>query len=359
MPPKTTQKKRYILGLETSCDETAAAIIDDNLNIKASVVASQIDIHKLTQGVVPEVAARTHTENIMPVVQQCLEQAGVKPDQFAGIAVTRGPGLITSLLVGLETAKALSFGWNVPLLGVNHIEGHILSNLIEAGGIKQGRITFAKSRLPIVILTVSGGHTELFTMRRPGHYTFLGRTRDDAAGEAFDKVAKLLGLPYPGGPSISKAALKGRATAYDFPRPMLKSGDYDFSFAGLKTAVLREVETMSQAKLKRATPDIAASFQQAVADTLLGKAEFALKEYKAQEFWLVGGVAANQLLRKDATRLAKRLNVKLQIPSFEFCTDNAVMIATAGLLRLRRGDQDKQGTLQADPNLDLIATLPA
>jgi N6-L-threonylcarbamoyladenine synthase len=344
-----------ILGIESSCDETAAAIVDSRLRVRAQVVATQIDLHRVTHGVVPEVAARTHTEKILPVIDECLRQAGVTPKDIDAIAVTRGPGLITSLLVGLETAKSLGFAWKVPVIGVNHIEGHVLSNLLERP--LSSAIKFDKKRLPLIVLTVSGGHTELLLMKAIGNYQLLGRTRDDAAGEAFDKVAKLLDLPYPGGPSISAAAEKGSETAFNFPRPMLVAKNYDFSFAGLKTAVAREVVAMSASTRKKQTPNIAASFQRAVVDTLLGKVERAIAQYRAREFWITGGVAANTLLRKEAERLATRKKTTVRIPSFALCTDNAAMIATVVALNpalARKANPAALLKIDADPNLDLV-----
>jgi N6-L-threonylcarbamoyladenine synthase len=359
-----------ILGIESSCDETAAAIVDARLQVRAQVVATQIDLHRVTHGVVPEVAARTHTEKILPVIDECLRQAGMTHKDIDAIAVTRGPGLVTSLLVGLETAKSLGFAWKIPVIGVNHIEGHVLSNLLEsrrhsplrragtsAAGESTGSLKFNKKRLPLIVLTVSGGHTELLFMKDIGNYQLLGRTRDDAAGEAFDKVAKLLDLPYPGGPSISSAAEKGSETAFPFPRPMLSAKNYDFSFAGLKTAVAREVAPMSARQRKQRTPDIAASFQRAVVDTLLGKVERAVTQYRAREFWIVGGVAANTLLRKEAQRLATRVKVAVRIPSFALCTDNAAMIASVVALNpalARKANPRALLAIQADPNLDLV-----
>ncbi|MFH0830550.1 MAG: tRNA (adenosine(37)-N6)-threonylcarbamoyltransferase complex transferase subunit TsaD [Parcubacteria group bacterium] len=359
-----------ILGIESSCDETAAAVVNGRLDLLSAVVSSQIDLHRVTHGVVPEVAARAHTEKIIPVIEATLRKAQVKPGELDAIAVTRGPGLITSLLVGLETAKSLSFALNIPLIGVNHIEGHVLSNLLTRRTGKRARgwlrssgaLRFEKKRLPIVVLTVSGGHTELILLREIGRYKLLGRTRDDAAGEAFDKVAKLLGLPYPGGPAISEAGKGGDATAFAFPRPMLNMPNFDFSFAGLKSDVARTVERLSPRQRRRYLADLAASFEQAVVDTLLGKALRALARYQARELWIVGGVAANQRLRSQAAQhfanLSRRIKgnraVHLEIPSFEFCTDNAVMIAAVGALKYKRGAYDRIASLQADSNLDLV-----
>lgn len=363
-----------ILGIESSCDETAAAVVNERMQVVSSVVASQIDLHRVTHGVVPEVAARAHTEKILPVIDECLRRAKLSAKKIDGVAVTYGPGLITSLLVGLETAKALAYGWNVPLIGVNHIEGHMLSNLLVPRGGR--RLVFDKKRLPIIILTVSGGHTELYALRDIGNYKLLGRTRDDAAGEAFDKVAKLLGLPYPGGPAISSAAEKGNPGRFSFPRPMMSArgaARFDFSFAGLKSAVAREIEKFEKNRARsglsqQIIADMAASFEQAVVDTLLAKASLAVTENKAKELWIVGGVAANTRLREQGRGLARSKKISLRIPSFEFCTDNAVMIAAVGVLRLHEGRASRQKklmqatnglpkvlrTLEADPNLDLV-----
>ena len=374
-----------ILGIESSCDETAAAVLNGRLDVLSSVVSSQIELHRVTQGVVPEVAARAHTEKVIPVIAAALKKAQVQPNDLDAIAVTKGPGLITSLLVGLETAKSLAFALNIPLIGINHIEGHVLSSLLTSRraapaakvparrkGAARGSLTFDKKRLPIVVLTVSGGHTELLLLRELGRYQILGRTRDDAAGEAFDKVARLLGLPYPGGPAIGTVAQKGDPTRISFPRPMLNMPNYDFSFAGLKTAVARELDTYTQAQIKKVLPDIAASFEQAVVDTLLGKAFRAIEQYNARELWIVGGVAANKRLRSQAAKRAQATSVartaksaqakthvqqskiKLVVPNFEFCTDNAVMIAAVGVLKYRQNKFDRIPSLQADPNLDLI-----
>ena len=352
-------KPSLILGIETSCDETAAAVVDLSLKVLGSVVSSQIELHRVTHGVVPEVAARAHTERILPVIAECLRRAKARPRDLAAIAVTRGPGLITSLLVGLETAKALSFAWKIPLIGVNHIEGHVLSTLLAP--MTGPKLKIKKGRLPIVVLTVSGGHTELMLLKDIGTYKILGRTRDDAAGEAFDKVARLLGLSYPGGPAVALAALKGNSTRFLFPRPMLDQNNFDFSFAGLKTEVRRTVESLTSLTRKsrgaraKWLPDVAASFQKAVVDTLLGKAGRALDQLKARELWIVGGVAANQQLRTQAHALAKSKSVTLRIPSFEYCTDNAVMVAAVGAVRFKKGTINDLSKLKADPNLDLLA----
>lgn len=317
-----------ILGIETSCDETAAAVVEvkgNRFTLLSNVVASQILIHKKTGGVVPEVAAREHAMTIIPTVQAALEQAGVWPSGRSGrararpridlIAATAGPGLITSLLVGAETGRTLAYAWKIPFVATNHIAGHLYSSLLMNQPI----------RYPALALIVSGGHTELQLIKKKGQLTCLGTTRDDAAGEAFDKTAKLLGYPYPGGPALSRAAEGGNPRAIPFPRPMIDSPDYDFSFAGLKTSVLYHLQA-----LKRfSSADIAASIQQAIVDVLIAKTVRAAKEYKVKTVILAGGVAANRTLRKELADQISALGKHMIIPDFKFCTDNAAMIAAA------------------------------
>ncbi len=336
----------HILGIETSCDETAAAVVEvrgGQFAILSSVVASQILIHQKTGGVVPEVAAREHTVTVIPTVQAALELAGVwtagswstRPGHARArgmrasaqslhvqtvlrpnidlIAATAGPGLITSLLVGAETGRTLSYAWNIPFVAVNHIAGHLYSSLLMNQPI----------RYPALALIVSGGHTELQLLKKKGQLKCLGTTRDDAAGEAFDKTAKLLGYPYPGGPALSRAAEGGNPYAIPFPRPMIDSPDYDFSFAGLKTSVLYHLNALK--RFSRA--DIAASVQQAIVDVLVAKTVRAAKEYKVKTVIMAGGVAANRTLRKELTDQITALGKKIIIPSPELCTDNAAMIA--------------------------------
>lgn len=331
-----------ILGIETSCDETGAALVEDGVRIRSNVVASQIDLHAQYGGVFPEVASRAHIEAISYVVGQALDDAQVTLDDVEAIAVTRGPGLAGSLLVGINYAKGLALGRGLPLIGANHLEGHVYSlMLIE----RESPVQF-----PIVCLIVSGGHSEIVLITGHGEYTHLGSTIDDAAGEAFDKVARLLGLPYPGGPAIQRAAQDGNPRAYDFPRAMRGEG-YDFSFSGLKTAVLRAVQTpytgkrppkgegMTPDQLRDdvQVPDVAASFQAAVVDVLVEKTLRAAAEYNATEVWIAGGVSANALLRQE---MSAHSPLPVRCPPLKLCVDNAAMIASAGYFRYIQGYRD-------------------
>ncbi|HVO44460.1 MAG TPA: tRNA (adenosine(37)-N6)-threonylcarbamoyltransferase complex transferase subunit TsaD [Aggregatilineales bacterium] len=345
-----------ILGIETSCDETAAAIVEDGIRIRANIVASQIATHSQYGGVFPEVASRMHVEAISPVVAQTLAEAKVAPDQVDAVAVTVGPGLAGSLLVGVNFGKGLALGWGKPLVGVNHIEGHIHSLWLTEDADK---ITF-----PVLCLVVSGGHSELLLMRDHGQYEMLGNTLDDAAGEAFDKVGRLLGLPYPGGPAIEAAARQGNAEAYNFTRPML-DGSFNFSFSGLKTAVMRAVQVPSESR-KRARgaeslepgklrPDVnvsdaAASFQAAAVDMLVDKTVKAALAANVTEILMAGGVSANQLLRKE---LQRRTELPVRYPPLNLCTDNAAMIASAGYFRWLSGQRDGL-RLDVEPMLALV-----
>ncbi|HEX3946649.1 MAG TPA: tRNA (adenosine(37)-N6)-threonylcarbamoyltransferase complex transferase subunit TsaD [Acidimicrobiales bacterium] len=338
-----------VLGIETSCDETAAAVVEDGRIVRSSIVSSQVDLHARYGGVVPELAGRAHVELFTQVVTEALVAAGLPagPDAGAGgaagvdaVAATCGPGLIGSLLVGLSGAKGLAMSWGVPFVGVNHLEGHLFASLIEQPDLGW----------PLVVLLVSGGHTLLVEMRGPGDYRLLGQTIDDAAGEAYDKVARYLGLGYPGGPVVDRIAGTGDPTAFAFPRAMADDG-YDFSFSGLKTSVVRTVERHPDA----ATEDVAASFQQAVVDVLVAKAARAVAEIGARGLCIGGGVAANSLLRRRIAEAADRLGVPAYLPSLAMCTDNAAMVAAAGSWRL---DHDGPSPLDlgADPNLFLPLT---
>jgi len=321
-----------VLGIETSCDETAAAVVADGSDVRSSVVASQVDLHARYGGVVPEIAGRAHVELLMPAVEEAMASAGIeRPD---AVAATYGPGLIGSLLVGLSAAKGLSMSWEVPFVGVNHLEGHLFAPVIEEPSLEW----------PLVVLLVSGGHTLLVEATAPGRYRLLGQTLDDAAGEAFDKVARYLGLGYPGGPAIDRVAGEGDPAAFDFPRAMADAG-FDFSFSGLKTAVVRTVERHPEAK----TPDVAASFQEAVVDVLVTKAARAVREVGAKALCLGGGVAANSLLRR---RAKEAVDVPAYLPSMAMCTDNAAMVAAAGSWHLEH-DGPSPLSLAADPNLFL------
>lgn len=336
-----------ILGIETSCDETAVALVEDGKIIHANVVASQLKLHKRFGGVVPELASRAHLQAIPLVLKEAYLQAGVSPRDIEGIAVTYGPGLIGSLLVGIAVAKSLSYVYNLPLLGVNHLEGHIHSASLNHS-----------VNPPFVSLIASGGHTSLIFVRGDGDYELLGATRDDAAGEAYDKVAKLLGLEYPGGPIIDKLAQKGDKDKIKFPRPYLP-GSFDFSFSGLKTAVLYYLR--DRKKLSATIPelkateiaDIAASFQAAVVDVLTEKSLRAVKEMKVKTLVVGGGVTANHSLRKVLRERAKESEIEIYMPPPDLATDNAAMIAVAGYYRLRQGQRSDTLTLNAVANLNL------
>lgn len=333
-----------ILGIETSCDDTAAALLESNeagFVLHSNVVSSQIDIHKVYGGVVPEIAGRKHADTIVPVVREAL--SGVKPDV---IAVTAGPGLVTSLVVGVEMARGLSYGWNdVPIVRTNHIEGHICSVLL--GSDRPNTIPF-----PAIALVVSGGHTELILMRDHGVYELVGKTRDDAAGECFDKVAKLLGLEYPGGPKISALATDGRRDAIDLPRPMMDAENFEFSFAGLKTAALYYLRDHPDV----AHTDFCASFEQAIVDVLVHKTIRAAKRFAPRTIILSGGVSANQLLRDTLTRtVAHELpDTEMLIPELRFTADNAAMIAMAGYFHAIKNDFTSWRDIQADPAWELV-----
>ena len=312
-----------ILAIETSCDETAAAIIENGRALLASTVASQMDIHARYGGVYPEVAARQHVLSILPVIEQTLAQAHLALSDINAIAATRGPGLAGSLVVGLNAAKGLALGANLPLVGVNHLEGHIYSAWVY----NSGEMAIPEPEFPLLALLVSGGHTELNLMDAHLSYQRLGATLDDAAGEAFDKVARLLGLPYPGGPSVQKAAEGGDPTAFKFPRAWLE-GTWNFSFSGLKTAVLKECKRMEGSPLPVA--DLAASFQAAVVDVLFNKTMNAAREFDSKQIVVGGGVSANKPLR-DAFLAQEEFPIN--IPRISLCTDNAAMVAAAGYFR--------------------------
>jgi N6-L-threonylcarbamoyladenine synthase len=323
-------KPARILGIETSCDETAAAVIENGRTLLASTVASQIELHARFGGVYPEVAARQHVLAIQPVIEQTLARAHMAIGDLDAIAATRGPGLAGSLVVGLNTAKGLALGSGLPLVGVNHLEGHIYSAWINPENDHRS----PKPKFPLVALLVSGGHTEIILMEKHLSYRRLGATLDDAAGEAFDKVARLLNLPYPGGPSIEKAAQNGNANAYKFPRAWLE-GTWDFSFSGLKTAVLREIKRLEGKELP--VEDLAASFQAAVVDVLFQKTMNAASEFGVKQVIIGGGVSANKALR-DAFETQQKYLVN--IPPLSLCTDNAAMIATAGFYLYASGKID-------------------
>ena len=318
-----------ILGIETSCDETAAAVVVDGRRILSSVVSSQT-IHAEYGGVVPEYASRAHMQTIVPVVQEALDRASIGYDDVEAIAVTNRPGLVGCLLVGVSFAKALAYSLGVPVVGVDHIEGHLFAARLEE----------PEMMLPAVSLIVSGGHTELVRIDGWGRYRTLGRTRDDAAGEAFDKVGKLVGLPYPAGPTIERLAEGGDATAVDFPRAMMESGNIDFSFSGLKTAVRYEIERSGALPEGRRLKDFLASFQAAVVDVLVAKTIRAAEHESAASVCLGGGVAANESLRLALAGEAARLGFPLVVPPKGLCTDNGAVIGAVGDFLVQRGADD-------------------
>jgi len=326
-----------VLGIETSCDETAAACVMGGADVLSSVVSSQVDLHAQYGGVVPEIASRAHLELITPVIARAMVEAGVVDSRVDAVAATVGPGLIGSLLVGVATAKALALTWEVPFIGVNHLEAHLYAAFLEDPELE----------LPMVVLLVSGGHTMLVSMEDHGRYRLLGQTIDDAAGEAFDKVARYLGLGYPGGPAIDREAMRGDPAAIDFPRAMLHEG-LDFSFSGLKTSVINYVRKHPEV----ATADVAASFQQAVVDVLVAKARKAAELTGARALALGGGVAANSLLREQLLGACVADGLRGFLPSRVMCTDNAAMIAAAGWHRWRLTGPDGLDT-GADPNIRL------
>lgn len=339
------KKDEFILGIETSCDETAASIIKNGKEIVANVVASQIESHKRFGGVVPEIASRHHVEQITVVLEETLEQSGVTMEEVDAIAVTEGPGLVGALLIGVNAAKAISFAHDKPLVGVHHIAGHIYANQLVTD-----------LQFPLLALVVSGGHTELVYMEKHGSFKVIGETRDDAVGEAYDKVARTLNLPYPGGPHIDRLAQEGEANI-PLPRAWLEEGSYDFSFSGLKSAVINTLHNASQKGQKIEPANLAASFQESVIEVLVTKTIKAAKEYGVNQVVLAGGVAANKGLRaalKESFRELK--DVELVIPPLSLCTDNAAMIATAGSVFYQLGKRSPL-SLNGNPGLDLEKAL--
>ena len=318
-----------ILALESSCDESAVAVYDDVAGLLSHEIHSQVDLHRVYGGVVPELASRDHVRRLLPLLKTALADANTAPDQIDGVAYTAGPGLIGALLTGAALGRSLAYAWNVPAIAVHHLEGHLLAPLLEPD----------PPPFPHLALLVSGGHTMLIDVAAPGSYAVLGETRDDAAGEAFDKSAKLLGLPYPGGPELAKLASQGRAGRFDFPRPMLDRPGLEFSFSGLKTAVSLAVKNCEKAGgLDAATrADIAAGVQQAIVDTLIGKTLRALEQTGYETLVVAGGVGANRSLRERLAEGARRAGARVYYPRIEFCTDNAAMIAVAGMARLKAG----------------------
>jgi N6-L-threonylcarbamoyladenine synthase len=335
------KKDQLIMGIETSCDETAVAIVKNGREIIANVVASQIDSHKRFGGVVPEIASRHHVEQITIVLEEAMQQAGIAFSDLDAIAVTEGPGLVGALLIGVNTAKALAFAHDIPLVPVHHIAGHIYANRLVS-----------EMKFPLLALVVSGGHTELVYMKEHGDFTVIGETRDDAAGEAYDKVARVLNLPYPGGPHIDRLAQAGKPVI-DLPRAWLEEGSYDFSFSGLKSAVINTVHNAEQRGETISPENLAASFQQSVIDVLVTKTVKASREFAVKQVMLAGGVAANKGLRAALTEAFQQFpEIDLVIPPLSLCTDNAAMIAAAGSIMFEKGVRADL-LLNANPGLDI------
>ncbi len=339
-----------VLGIESSCDETGVAVYDAAQGLLAHRVYSQVELHARYGGVVPELASRDHVRKLLPLIQATLDEAGLIPADLDGVAYTAGPGLIGALLVGATVAEGLAFGWGIPAIPVHHLEAHLLATLLEDPA----------PEFPFVALLVSGGHTMLIDVAAPGAYTVLGNTLDDAAGEAFDKTAKLLGLPYPGGAALAELATRGRAGRFDFPRPMLKKPGLDFSFSGLKTAVMmavRELEAGDTGLTESDRADIAKDFEQAVVETLVKKSLRALDAAGRERLIVAGGVGANRSLRAELQLATAARGAQVFYPRFELCTDNGAMVAVAGLHRLQAGHVSG-GQVQATPRWEL-ASLPA
>ncbi len=342
MQNEHTKRPCLTLALETSCDETSAAIVADGRTILANVISTQIPVHQKFGGVVPEIASRKHIENVLPVVDRCLKEAGASLSDLSQIGVTRGPGLVGALLVGVAAAKALSYALDIPLLGVNHLEGHIFANFLANPELEP----------PFVALVVSGGHTSLVHVKSYNSFALLGQTRDDAAGEAFDKVARVMGLPYPGGPQIEKLARQGDAAAIAFPMALHEKGNFEFSFSGLKSAVLNYLHHMEQTKQAVSQADVAASFQHAVIEVLADKALDAVKKENESTLVLAGGVAANGALNEELERKCRAQGVRYSHPDKILCTDNAAMIACRAYYQGLAG-QYADLYLNAAPNLKL------
>ncbi len=338
----SSQRDVTILAIESSCDETAAAVVRNGREVLSNVISSQIALHTLYGGVVPEIASRKHIEKINQVIEEALANAQTSLSEMDAIAVTYGPGLVGALLVGVAEAKAIAYAAGKPLLGVHHIEGHINANYIENGELEP----------PFLCLVVSGGHTHLVKVTDYGKYEILGRTRDDAAGEAFDKVARAIGLGYPGGPKIEQVSKEGNAQAIAFPRAKVAENPYDFSFSGVKSAVLNYINGCNMKNIPIVQADIAASFQKAVTDVLVEHAMMAVEEFQVRKFAIAGGVAANATLRNGMREACEQRNVQFYHPSPVFCTDNAAMIGTAAYYEYLAGRRDGWD-LNAVPNLKL------
>ena len=335
-------KDILILAIESSCDETAASVVKNGRQVLSNVISSQIALHTIYGGVVPEIASRKHIEKINQVIEQALAEAKVSLEEIDAIGVTYGPGLVGALLVGVAEAKAIAYAAKKPLIGVHHIEGHVSANFIQHPELEP----------PFICLIVSGGHTHLVVVKDYGEFEILGRTRDDAAGEAFDKVARAIGLGYPGGPKIDKAAKEGNRHAIEFPRAKVGDSPYDFSFSGLKSAVLNYINHEKMMGNEISVPDVAASFQNAVVDSLVTRAIAAAKEYGYKKLALAGGVASNTALRAGMDESCKKENIQLYYPSPILCTDNAAMIGCAAYYEYQKGNRSGWD-LNAVPNLKL------
>jgi N6-L-threonylcarbamoyladenine synthase len=335
-----SKDKVLILGIESSCDETAAAVVENGRKVLSNIISSQIVIHRKFGGVVPEIASRKHIEHVLPVIDEALKQANVTMEDIDGVAVTYGPGLVGALLVGLSAGKALAWAAGKPLLGVNHLEGHVFANFINDANLEP----------PFLALVVSGGHTALLKVTSYNSFELLGQTRDDAAGEAFDKIARFMGLPYPGGPEIEKLALNGNPKSIDFPRAMLADEPFAFSFSGMKSSVINYLHNEEQKGNKVNKADVAASFQAAVTDVLVQKTIHALEKTGLKTVVLAGGVSANKELQRKLDEAATAMGAHLVHPTPILCTDNAVMIACRGYFMFKDGDFS-DWNLNADPAL--------
>ncbi len=342
MKKNTTEEDVYILAIESSCDETAAAVVKNGREILSNVISSQIALHTLYGGVVPEIASRKHIEKINQVIEEALQKAGRTLEEMTAIAVTYGPGLVGALLVGVSEAKAIAYAAGKPLVGVHHIEGHVSANFIEHPDLEP----------PFVCLIVSGGHTHLVVVKDYGEFEIIGRTRDDAAGEAFDKVARAVGLGYPGGPKVDKAAREGNPHTIEFPRARVEGAPYDFSFSGLKSAVLNHINHAKMMGEEIHVPDLAASFQNAVVDVLVSKAVLAAKEFGYTKLAIAGGVASNSALRSAMKEACEKEGIQFYYPSPVYCTDNAAMIGVAAYYEYINGVRSGWD-LNAVPNLKL------